>query len=108
MSPSDLVDRLDMPWGWFGPPDGNVDRPSKWQCSSVNPATVKGFLATEPWVSARVPLPSVSLRPVGWIAKLDAASECFDEDHSQVLWKTTHFLWIFKKQARDPVPHVIL
>ena len=26
MSPTDLVDRLDVPWGWFGSSDGNVDR----------------------------------------------------------------------------------
>ena len=28
MTPGDLADRLELPWGLFGPPDGNLDRPA--------------------------------------------------------------------------------
>ena len=100
MSPSDLFDRLDMPWGWFGPPNGNVERPSKWKSSLVILAMVKGFLAAERWTPVRVLLPSVLLQPVRRFAKLAAACKRFDKDHSQALWKSTHGLWISKEQAR--------
>ena len=59
MRPSYLVDRLDVPWGWFGPTDGNVDRPSKWKSSLITSAMVRGLLDAEPWVLVRVPLPPV-------------------------------------------------
>ena len=35
MSPSDLVDALELPWGWVGPPGGNVDRPAKWKSALI-------------------------------------------------------------------------
>ncbi|CAI5720111.1 unnamed protein product [Peronospora effusa] len=100
MSSTDLVDQLDLPWGWFGPPDGNLDRPPKWKRSLMNPPMIQRLLAAEPWVEARVPMQPVSFRPVGWFAQLAAAYIQFDEEHSQALWEATHCLWISKDQAR--------
>ena len=100
MSPSDLVDRLETPWGWFGPPDGDVRRPAKWKSSLVNPTMIKGLLSAQPWVAAGVPVPPVTFRPVGWFARLVVAYEQFEEVHSQALWEATHCIWISKNQAR--------
>ena len=99
MSPKDLVDHLEFSWGWFGPPDGDVDRPSRWKSSLVSSAMVKDLLGFKTWLVARVELPAVSFPLQGWFADLAMAYKRFDKDHSQALWEATHRLMISKDQA---------
>ena len=100
MTPDDLGDRLELPWGWFGPPDGCLDRPARWKTSLVTPSMVMGLLASQHWVVVKVALPPVSFRLEGWFADLAGAYSKFENEHSQALWEATHCLWISKDQAR--------
>ena len=100
MSPSDLVDVLELPWGWVGPPDGDVAHPAKWKSSLITAPMVRELLAAKPWIAARVQLPPVSFKLVGWFGELANAYTTFDQEHAQALWEATHCLLISKEQAR--------
>jgi hypothetical protein len=61
---------------------------------------VRALLAAKPWIAARVQLPPVSFKLVGWFGELANAYTAFDQEHAQALWEATHCLLISKEQSR--------
>ena len=59
---------------------------------------LKNLLVTIPWLSARVPIPPVSFRPVDWFADLAAAYARLNEEKKRSALGGDPSLWIPKDQ----------